>query len=115
MPYMSLCVVMTDWGNLRDQIFPRTGFAPSAARGHTARTYSRSDPQRGLVKEEVEEEEVASAPAVAIGTGPLKKRRAWACSGDSVGDSRWTPAEEARLPRALPVLDRQWTGADPTI
>ena len=29
MPYMSLCVVMTDWGNLRDQIFPRTGFAPS--------------------------------------------------------------------------------------
>ena len=27
MPYMSLCVVMTDWGNLRDLIFPRTGFA----------------------------------------------------------------------------------------
>ena len=22
-----MCVVMTDWGNLRDQIFPRTGFA----------------------------------------------------------------------------------------
>ena len=64
---------------------------------------------------QVEEEEVASAPAVAMGTGPLKKRRAWPCSGDSVGDSRWTPAEEARLPRALPVLDRQWTGADPTI
>ena len=31
MPYMSLCVVMIDLGNLRDQIFPRTGFAPSAA------------------------------------------------------------------------------------
>ena len=29
MPYMSLCVVMIDPGNLRDQIFPRTGFAPS--------------------------------------------------------------------------------------
>ena len=29
MPYMSLCVVMIDLGNLRDQIFPRTGFAPS--------------------------------------------------------------------------------------
>ena len=28
--YMSLCVVMTDWGNLRDEIFSRTGFAPSA-------------------------------------------------------------------------------------
>ena len=28
MPYMSLCVVMIDLGNLRDQIFPRTGFAP---------------------------------------------------------------------------------------
>eukprot|EP00964_Phaeocystis_antarctica_P120531 scaffold84268_cov75-Phaeocystis_antarctica.AAC.1 len=27
-PYMSLCVVMIDLGNLRDQIFPRTGFAP---------------------------------------------------------------------------------------
>jgi len=24
MPYMSLCVVMIDLGNLRDQIFPRT-------------------------------------------------------------------------------------------
>ena len=32
MPYMSLCVVMIDPGNLRDQIFPRTGFAPSAPR-----------------------------------------------------------------------------------
>ena len=32
MPYMSLCVVMVDPGNLRDQIFPRTGFAPSAPR-----------------------------------------------------------------------------------
>ena len=31
MPYMSLCVVMIDLGNLRDQIFPRTGFAPSAS------------------------------------------------------------------------------------
>ena len=30
MTYMSLCVVMTDWGNLRDEIFSRTGFAPSA-------------------------------------------------------------------------------------
>ena len=29
MTYMSLCVVMTDWGNLRDEIFSRTGFAPS--------------------------------------------------------------------------------------
>ena len=28
MPYMSLCVVMINLGNLRDQIFPRTGFAP---------------------------------------------------------------------------------------
>ena len=37
MPYMSLCVVMTDWGNLRDQIFPRTGFAPSAETVHVAR------------------------------------------------------------------------------
>ena len=32
MPYMSLCVVMIDLGNLRDQIFPRTGFAPSDGR-----------------------------------------------------------------------------------
>ena len=32
MPYMSLCVVMIDPGNLRDQIFPRTGFAPSDGR-----------------------------------------------------------------------------------
>ena len=31
MTYMSLCVVMTDWGNLRDEIFSRTGFAPSVA------------------------------------------------------------------------------------
>ena len=31
MPYMSLCVVMIDLGNLRDQIFPRTGFAPRDA------------------------------------------------------------------------------------
>ena len=30
MPYMSLCVVMIDLGNLRDQIFPRTEFAASA-------------------------------------------------------------------------------------
>ena len=29
MPHTSLCVVMTDWWNLRDQIFSRTGFAPS--------------------------------------------------------------------------------------
>ena len=32
MPYMSICVVMINLGkggNLRDQIFPRTGFAPS--------------------------------------------------------------------------------------
>ena len=29
---MSLCVVMIDLGNLRDQIFPCTGFAPSGAR-----------------------------------------------------------------------------------
>ena len=37
MPYMSLCVVMIDLGNLRDQIFPRTGFAPRApARGAAA-------------------------------------------------------------------------------
>jgi len=34
MPFMSLCVVMTDWGNLRDQIFPRTGFAPSVGPEH---------------------------------------------------------------------------------
>ena len=31
MSYKSLCVVITDWGDLRDQIFSRTGFAPSAA------------------------------------------------------------------------------------
>ena len=30
MLYKSLCVVITDWGDLRDQIFTRTGFAPSA-------------------------------------------------------------------------------------
>ena len=30
MSYKSLCVVITDWGDLRDQIFSRTGFAPSA-------------------------------------------------------------------------------------
>ena len=30
MSYKSLCVVPTDWGDLRDQIFSRTGFAPSA-------------------------------------------------------------------------------------
>ena len=29
MSYKSLCVVITDWGDLRDQIFSRTGFAPS--------------------------------------------------------------------------------------
>ena len=29
MLYKSLCVVPTDWGDLRDQIFSRTGFAPS--------------------------------------------------------------------------------------
>ena len=29
MLYKSLCVVITDWGDLRDQIFSRTGFAPS--------------------------------------------------------------------------------------
>ena len=29
MSYKSLCVVPTDWGDLRDQIFSRTGFAPS--------------------------------------------------------------------------------------
>ena len=31
MSYKSLCVVITDWGDLRDQIFSRTGFAPSEA------------------------------------------------------------------------------------
>ena len=31
MSHVSLCVVMVDLGNLRDQIFPRTGFAPSGA------------------------------------------------------------------------------------
>ena len=29
MSYKSLCVVITDWGDPRDQIFSRTGFAPS--------------------------------------------------------------------------------------
>jgi hypothetical protein len=77
--------------------------SPSACRKDTERPAKRSS-----------QEEVASAPAVAMGTGPLKKRRA-SYSGDSVGESSrccWTPAEEARL-RALPALEsgkQQWTG-----
>ena len=42
MTYMSLCVVMTDWGNLRDEIFSRTGFAPSVARVPHCHTYLSS-------------------------------------------------------------------------
>ena len=34
MLYKSLCVVITDWGDLRDQIFSRTGFAPSVPSEH---------------------------------------------------------------------------------
>ena len=37
MSYKSLCVVITDWGDLRDQIFSRTGFAPSGAPGIIAK------------------------------------------------------------------------------
>ena len=76
--------------------------------GQAAKDIFKDRPaKRTLVKEEVLEvkEEATSAPAAAS-TGPLKKHRAWSCSGDSVGDSQWTPAEAAHL-GALPVLDRQ--------
>ena len=54
MTYMSLCVVMTDWGNLRDEIFSRTGFAPSAYLKHVTHSLtlsesnSRSGSHKGL-------------------------------------------------------------------
>ena len=76
--------------------------------GQAAKDIFKDRPaKRTLVKEEVLEvkEEATSAPAAAS-TGPLKKHRAWSCSGDSVGDSQWTPAEAAHL-GALPALDRQ--------
>ena len=50
MSYMSIRVVMIDLGNLRDQIFPRTGFAPSGSafksgcRFHWATNKSKSLP-----------------------------------------------------------------------
>ena len=76
--------------------------------GQAAKDIFKDRPaKRTLVKEEVLEvkEEATSAPAAAS-TGPLKKHRAWSCSGNSVGDSQWTPGEAARL-GALPVLVRQ--------
>ena len=76
--------------------------------GQAAKDIFKDRPaKRTLVKEEVLEvkEEATSAPAAAS-TGPLKKHRAWSCSGDSVGDSQRTPAEAAHL-GALPALDRQ--------
>ena len=77
--------------------------------GQAAKDIFKDRPaKRTLVKEEVLEvkEEATSAPAAAVGAGPLKKHRAWSCSGDSVGDSQRTPAEAAHL-GALPALDRQ--------
>ena len=35
--YVLLSVVMIDWGNLRGQIFSRTGFAPSGGAPNVAR------------------------------------------------------------------------------
>ena len=81
------------------------------AAGASPRAYTRAcrndnfrerPAKRSLVKEEV------ASPAVAMGNGSAtspRKRRA-----SLSGNSRWTPAEEARH-RAIPTLEVQ-TGAD---
>ena len=66
---MFLSVDMIDWGNLRDQIFPRTGFAPSAAKARACTV-----PPDALLGAEAEATEPRAARRFAAGFSTSSQR-----------------------------------------
>ena len=67
MTYMSLCVVMTDWGNLRDEIFSRTGFAPSVRAAAPPGTTERQRGESGRPERKAWDPAASHRPALARG------------------------------------------------